>query len=80
MSLNSELGSWAHVSCRLRPVNSPQMLLAYAAGEIPSQEFVLLHAMPCRFASLCSTLVFEVKAVTPTVYQLGPFGPVCLQR
>lgn len=56
------------------------MLLAYAAGEISTQEFVLLHAMPCRFASMCYSLVFEVKAVTPTVYQLGPFGPACLQR
>lgn len=56
------------------------MLHAYAAGEVSTQEFVLLHAMPCRFASMLYPLAFEVKAVTPTVYQLGPLGPVCLQR
>lgn len=36
---------------------------------------VLLHAMPCRFASMIYPLAFEVKAVAPTVFQLGPFGP-----
>lgn len=80
MSMNSEHGCWPHMSCRLRPVDSPQMLLAYAAGEIPTQQLVFLHHMPCRFASVCFSLLFEVKAVTPTVYHPGPLRPACLQR
>lgn len=55
------------------------MLHAYAAGGTSTQEFVLLYAMPCRFPSMLYPLVFEVKAVIPTVYQLGPFGPAFVQ-
>lgn len=56
------------------------MLHAYAAAETSTQGFVLLHGMPCRFASMFYPLAFEVKAVTLTVFQLGPFGPACVKR
>lgn len=38
--------------------------------------------MSCRVDLLLCfyPLAFEVKAVTPTVFQLGPFGPAYVQR